>query len=56
MRKIDPPEVEKSREKIVAYLETLNSAGQFDAQQLMMYGLAYLKELHEESDARFTGC
>ena len=56
MRKIDPPEVEKSREKIAAYLETLNSAGQFDAQQQMMYGLAFLKELHEGSDPRFTGC
>jgi hypothetical protein len=32
------------------------SAGQFDAQQLAMYGLAYLKELHEGSDPRFTGC
>jgi hypothetical protein len=56
MRKIDSLEVEKSREKIAAYLETLNSAGQFDAQQQMMYGLAFLKELHEGSDPRFTGC
>jgi hypothetical protein len=56
MRKIDSLEVEKSREKIVAYLETINSAGRFDVQQLAMYGLAYLKELHEGSDPRFTGC
>ena len=33
-----------------------DSAGRFDAQQLAKYGLAYLKELHEESDPRFTGC
>jgi hypothetical protein len=56
MRKIDAPRVENSREKIAAYLETLNSAGRLDAQQLAMYGLAYLKELHEGSDPRFTGC
>jgi hypothetical protein len=42
MRKIDAPRVENSREKIAAYLETLNSAGRLDAQQLAMYGLAYL--------------
>jgi len=56
MRKIDASEVGRSRDKIAAYLETLNSAGRFDAQQLAKYGLAYLKELHEESDPRFTGC
>jgi len=56
MRKIDASGVERSRERIAAYLEALNSAGRFDAQQLAMYGLAYLKELHEGSDPRFTGC
>jgi hypothetical protein len=56
MRKVDASEVEGSRGKIAAYLETLNSAGRFDAQQLAKYGLAYLKELHEASDPRFTGC
>jgi hypothetical protein len=56
MRKVDASEVGRSREKIAAYLKTLNSAGRFDAQQLAKYGLAYLKELHEASDPRFTGC
>jgi hypothetical protein len=31
-------------------------AGQNDAQRLAVYGLAYLKELHEGRDPRFTGC
>jgi hypothetical protein len=42
--------------KITRYLESLASAGQRDAQRLSMYGLAYLKELHEGRDPRFTGC
>jgi hypothetical protein len=27
-----------------------------DAEQLAIYGLAYLTELHEGYDPRFTGC
>jgi hypothetical protein len=34
----------------------LAAAGQRDAGQLTVYGLAYLKELHEGRDPRFTGC
>ena len=56
MRNLDPEGLVGSRDKIAAYMETINSAGQFDAQQLAMYGLAYLKELHEGRDPRFTGC
>ena len=56
MRKIDSDRVEASREKIAAYIEKLNIARQFDAHQLTMYGLAYLKELHEGRDKRFSGC
>ena len=44
------------RQKITNYIETLSSAGLRDAQKLVMYGLAYLKELHEGPDRRFTGC
>jgi hypothetical protein len=47
MRKIDADRVEASREKIAAYIQTLNIGRQFDAHQLTMYGLAYLKELHK---------
>jgi hypothetical protein len=45
-----------SREKISRYIENLASAGERDAEQLTIYGLAYLTELHEGHDPRFTGC
>jgi hypothetical protein len=56
MRPLDPDRVSDSRQRITGYIESLASAGQSDAQQLAVYGLAYLKELHEERDPRFTGC
>ena len=57
MRPLDPDRVSDSRQRISRYIESLISAGQSDAQQLAVYGLAYLKELHdEERDPRFTGC
>ena len=45
-----------SRQRIGRYIESLASAGQRDAEQLTIYGLAYLTELHEGQDPRFTGC
>jgi hypothetical protein len=56
MRPLDPDRVSDSRQRITRYIESLASAGQNDAQKLAVYGLAYLKELHEERDPRFTGC
>jgi hypothetical protein len=56
MRPLDPERVLDSRQKITRYIESLASAGQSDAQRLAMYGLAYLKEMHEGRDPRFTGC
>ena len=56
MRPLDSDRVSDSRQRITRYIESLASAGQSDAQQLAVYGLAYLKELHEERDPRFTGC
>ena len=56
MRPLDPDRVSDSRQRITRYIESLTSAGQSDAQQLAVYGLAYLKELHEKRDPRFTGC
>jgi hypothetical protein len=56
MRPLDPDQISASRLKITRYIESLVSAGQTDAQRLSMYGLAYLKELHEGRDPRFTGC
>jgi hypothetical protein len=55
MGKLDASRRAESREKISAYIATLASAGQKDAQELAVYGLAYLKELHEGPDRRFTG-
>ena len=55
MRPLDADRVSDSRQEITRYIESLASAGQSDA-QLEEYGLAYLKELHEGPDPRFTGC
>jgi hypothetical protein len=54
--KIEPDRIETSREKITDYIEKLNAARRFNAHQLTMYGIAYLKKLHEGPDPRFTGC
>ena len=56
MRPLDADRVSDSRQRITRYIESRASAGQSDAQQLAEYGLAYLKELHEGPDPRFTGC
>jgi hypothetical protein len=56
MRPLDPDRVSDSKQRITRYIESLASAGQSDAQQLAVYGLAYLKQLHEKRDPRFTGC
>jgi hypothetical protein len=53
---LDAEQAADSRQKISRYIETLASAGQRDAEQLTIYGLAYLTELHEGQDPRFTGC
>ena len=55
-RALDGELVADSRQKITGYMESLAAAGQRDAKQLTVYGLAYLKELHEGRDPRFTGC
>ena len=56
MRPLDPDRVSDSRQRITRYIESLASAGQSNPEQLAVYGLAYLKELHEKRDPRFTGC
>ena len=55
-RELDPAQVAQSREKVTRYIDKLASAGQNDSHQLAVYALAYLKELHEGPDSRFTGC
>jgi hypothetical protein len=56
MSPLDAERVADSRKKISRYIDGLASAGQRDAEQLAIYGLAYLTELHEGQDPRFTGC
>jgi hypothetical protein len=53
---LDVEQAADSRQKITRYIEILKSAGERDAEQLTIYGLAYLTELHEGQDPRFTGC
>ena len=55
-RPLDAERVEDSRQRISRYIENLASAGQRDDELLTIYGLAYLTELHEGPDPRFTGC
>jgi hypothetical protein len=56
MRPLDAERAADSRQRISRYIENLASAGERDAEQLTIYGLAYLTELHEGQDPRFTGC
>jgi len=49
-------ECEEIRGKVGQYLQKLSSAGHRDAEELIFYGLAYLRILHESPDPRYTGC
>jgi hypothetical protein len=53
---LDEKRATDSRQKIIKYIESLSSGGKWDAEHLTIYGLAYLAELHEGQDPRFTGC
>jgi hypothetical protein len=53
---LDTERVMASRDRIARYIDKLVSAGQNDPDQLIIYASAYLKELHEGRDPRFTGC
>jgi hypothetical protein len=46
----------ETREKVSGYVAKLASAGQNDRRRLVVYARAYLKELREGPDPRFTGC
>lgn len=54
--KLDAAQLAKSRDKITRYLDTLVAAGRDDPGQLSEYARAYLKEMFEGPDPRFTGC
>lgn len=47
---LDSEQVADSKRKISGYLESLATAGHRDTKQLAIYGLAYLKEMHEGRD------
>lgn len=53
---MDVAAMAQSREKIAGYIDKLVSAGHTDPHQLAVYARAYLKELHEGPDPRFSGC
>jgi hypothetical protein len=53
---MDAAQLARSREKIRQYVDKLMSAGQRDPNQLAEFARAYLKELHEGPDPRFSGC
>jgi hypothetical protein len=53
---MDVAVVAQCREKVARYIDKLTSAGLTDRYQLSEYARAYLKELHEGPDPRFSGC
>jgi hypothetical protein len=56
IHQMDAVQLARSRAKISQYLDKLISAGQRDPDQLTEFACAYLKELHEGPDPRFSGC
>jgi hypothetical protein len=56
VRDLDPSQVASLREQTSRYIGKLISAGQRDPHRLTEYARAYLKELNEGPDPRFTGC
>lgn len=56
MRSIDRECFDDSKLKLRTYIETLTSAGQTDSQRLAVYGLAYLRELHDGPSQGASGC
>ncbi|MBR1219414.1 hypothetical protein JQ557_15530 [Bradyrhizobium sp. U87765 SZCCT0131] len=56
MRSLTPVERARARERTGAYLAMLHAAGHTDARRLAVFGLAYLKTMHDRPDPRFTGC
>jgi len=52
---MDAAQMALSRERVTRYIDSLISAGQRDPHRLTEYACAYLKEMHEGPDPRFTG-
>ena len=47
---------EEIRVKVGQYLAKLSSAGHSETEELIHYGLAYLRLLHEGPDPRYSNC
>jgi hypothetical protein len=56
MRGLNYEGLEESRARLTNYIEMLFSAGETDSHRLAVFGLAYLRELHDGPEPRFTGC
>jgi hypothetical protein len=56
IKSFDDDRVAEFRTKLARYLEAIAPACEMNAEGLQEYGKAYLKELHEGRDPRFTGC
>ncbi len=54
--RLDDAQLARSRQKITQYIDTLVSAGHNDPDRLAEYACAYLRQMHEAHDPRFTGC
>ncbi|HWX58094.1 hypothetical protein [Bradyrhizobium sp.] len=52
---MDAAQVALWRERVTRYIDSLMLAGQCDPHRLTEYARAYLKEMHEGPDPRFTG-
>lgn len=56
MRNLSEDALREARASLGTYFETLSSAGETDPQRLAVCGLAYLRNRHNGSSAKFTGC
>ena len=54
--RLNAVEIAHSRKRIAQYIDKLLSAGRTDPDELTECARAYLKEMHEGRDPRFTGC
>ena len=48
--------LDESRTRVTSYIEKLSAAGQADSGELAVYGLAYLKDIYDGPEPRYTGC
>ncbi len=56
IKNCDQARVAELRAKLARYVETIAPSCRMDSERLQEYGSAYLRELNEGKDPRFTGC